>query len=135
MAKKIFVNLPVKDLNKSTTFFKQLGFTFNPDFSDENAACMIVSDDILVMLLTEPFFRFFTKKDISDATKTTEVIVSLSADSKAEVDNIIAQALAAGATSSKEAMDQGFMYQNGFEDLDGHLWEFVYMDPTAVPQG
>ncbi|KAA2238921.1 glyoxalase/bleomycin resistance/extradiol dioxygenase family protein [Chitinophaga agrisoli] len=133
MATKIFVNLPVKDLNKSMDFFGKLGYTFNPQYTNEQAACMIVSEDIYYMLLTEPFFKGFIKKEIADATKTTEVINCLSTDSRQEVDDIIGKATAGGATPYPEAKDYGFMYSHGFEDLDGHLWEYVFMDPNAAP--
>lgn len=132
MATKIFVNLPVKDLNKSVEFFTKLGFKFNPQFTDENATCMIVGEDIFVMLLVEGFFKTFTHKAISDATKSTEVIVSLSADGRQEVDRMIGKAVAAGATTPNEPKDYGTMYQHGFQDLDGHLWEIFYMEPGAV---
>ena len=132
MATKIFVNLPVKDLNRSVEFFTKLGFKFNPQFTDENATCMIVGGDIFVMLLVEGFFKTFTHKAISDATKSTEVIVSLTADSRQEVDRMIGKAVAAGATTPNEPKDYGTMYQHGFQDLDGHLWEIFYMEPSAV---
>lgn len=135
MATQIFVNLPVKDLNKSIEFFTKLGYTFNPEFTDENATCMIVSENIFVMLLVEPFFKTFTKKEISDATKTTEAIICLSADSREKVDEMINNALEAGATTPNDKQDQEFMYGHGFQDLDGHLWEFMFMDPSAMQQG
>jgi uncharacterized protein len=134
-ADKIFVNLPVKDLNKSVEFFTKLGFDFNPQFTDENATCMIISEHIFVMLLVEDFFKTFTKKEITDATKSTEVIVSLSAESKENVEGLVKKALAAGGKASSEPMDQGFMYQWGFQDLDGHLWELIYMDQSVINQG
>lgn len=134
MPTKIFVNLPVKDLNKSVDFFTKLGYKFNAQFTNENATCMIVSEDIFVMLLVEKFFRTFTKKEIADATKSTEAIVCLSADNREEVDNIISKAISAGATTPNEKQDQGFMYGWGFQDLDGHLWEYMYMDPAAINQ-
>jgi predicted lactoylglutathione lyase len=135
MATKIFVNLPVKDLNKSVEFFTKLGYTFNPQFTDENATCMIVSDDIFVMLLVEKFFKKFTKKEISNASQTTEVILALSADSREKVDEMVKKAVEAGATTPNEKQDQGFMYGWGFQDLDGHLWEVMYMEPSALQQG
>ena len=131
MAKQIFVNLPVKDLRRSVTFFTALGYRFNPQFTDENATCMIVSDDIFVMLLVEPFFKTFTKKAVADATKSTEVRVCFSCDSRAEVDDLVRKARAAGGTSPSEPQDHGFMYQHGYQDPDGHLWELVYMEPSA----
>ncbi|MFD0679276.1 MULTISPECIES: VOC family protein [unclassified Paenibacillus] len=133
-ADKIFVNLPVKDLNKTVDFFTTIGFEFNPQFTDENATCMVISEHIFVMLLVEPFFKTFTQKDIIDATKSTEAIIALSADSREKVDEIVNKALAAGGTPSKEPMDHGFMYSWSFQDIDGHLWELVYMDESAVNQ-
>ena len=133
MDTKIFVNLPVKDLNRSIEFFTKLGYTFNAQFTNENATCMNVSDNIFVMLLTENFFKTFTKQPISDAQKSTEVIICLSAESKQVVDEMIFKAVAAGATTPNEKQDQGFMYGHGFQDLDGHLWEFMWMDMNAVP--
>jgi predicted lactoylglutathione lyase len=135
MATKIFVNLPVKDLNRSMAFFKRLGFTFNPQFTDETAACMVISDDIYAMLLTHGKFKEFTKKEIADATKTTEVLTCLSRDSRDEVNTLVDTALRAGATETREPMDHGFMFGRSFDDLDGHIWEIMYMDPSAVAQG
>ncbi|MDF2659310.1 MAG: extradiol dioxygenase [Paenibacillus sp.] len=133
-ADQIFVNLPVKDLNQTIEFFTKVGFEFNPEYTDENAACMIVSDHIFVMLLVEEFFKNFTKKEIADSTKTTEVIVALSADSKEQVNEIVNRALAAGGTVSNEPMDQGFMYGWSFQDINGHLWELMYMDMSGGGQ-
>jgi uncharacterized protein len=133
MSRKIFVNLPIKNMERSQAFFKSLGFTFNPQFTNEQGACMVVSDDIFVMLLVEPFFQTFTKKPIADATKVTEVLMCLSAESRAEVDALVKKALAAGGTSPNPPQDHGFMYGHGFTDLDGHVWELAYMDMTAVP--
>jgi len=132
MAKKIFVNLPVKDLSKSMDFFKKLGFSFNPQFTDETAACMVVSEDIYTMLLTHAKFGEFTKKKIADATKTTEVLTCLSMDTRGEVDTLVDTALGAGASEAREPMDYGFMYGRSFNDLDGHIWEIIHMDPSAV---
>lgn len=129
MATKIFVNLPVKDLNQSVEFFTSLGFQFNPQFADETATCMIVSEDIFVMLLTEAKFKTFTPKAICDATKSTEVLVCLSSESRAAVDEMVRKAVAAGGTTYNEPQDHGFMYGHGFQDLDGHIWELVYMEP------
>ncbi len=134
MATKIFVNLPVKDLNESIAFFTKLGFTFNPQFTDETATCMIVGEDIFVMLLTEAKFKTFTPKALSDATKATEVIVSLSAESREKVAEMIRKAVAAGGTTYNEPQDYGFMIQHGFQDLDGHIWEIVWMDPATINQ-
>jgi len=132
MPTKIFVNLPVKDLNRSIEFFTKLGFKFNPQFTDENATCMIVGEDIFVMLLVENFFKTFTKKEIADATKSTEAIIALSADSREQVDEMINKAIKAGGKTPKEKQDQGWMYEQGFQDLDGHLWEMIWMDPAAI---
>lgn len=126
---QIYVNLPVKDLERSKTFFGALGFAFNPQFSDENAACMIVSHDhIYVMLLAEPFFQTFTSKKIADARTSAEVLLCLSRDSRAAVDDMAARAVAAGGSIPREAQDHGFMYQHAFEDPDGHIWELAYME-------
>lgn len=132
MSRKIFVNLPIKNMERSQAFFKSLGFSFNPQFTNEQGACMVVSDDIFVMLLVEPFFQTFTRKPIADATKVTEVLVCLSAESRAEVDELVRKALAAGGTSPNPPQDHGFMYGHGFTDLDGHIWELAYMDPAHV---
>ncbi len=133
MARKIFVNLPIKDMEASQAFFRALGFSFNAQFTNEQGACMIVGDDIFVMLLVEPFFQTFIKKPISDAKKATEVLVCLSCDSRAEVDELVKKALAAGGTAPNAPQDHGFMYAHGFDDIDGHVWELVWMDPAAVP--
>ena len=124
----IFVNLPVQDLEASKTFFSALGYQFNPAFTDENAACMVISESIFVMLLVKPFFQQFTTKAIADAQASTEVITCLSADSRKAVDALVDKALAAGAREPQPARDYGFMYQRGFQDLDGHLWEIAHMD-------
>lgn len=132
MATKIFVNLPVKDLNKTIEFFTKLGFTFNPQFTDENATCMIVGEDIFVMLLVEKFFKIFTKKEICDTIKDTEVIIALSAESREKVDQMINKVIEAGGRESKEPQDHGWMYGRSFQDINGHLWEIIYMDESAV---
>jgi len=134
MATQIFLNLPVKNLNASIEFFTQLGFRFNQQFTDENATCMIVSDTIYVMLLVEPFFQSFTTKAIADATRSTEVIIALSADNREAVDTLVEKALAAGGKPLKEIQNPEFMYARNFQDLDGHHWEVMYMDPAAVQQ-
>ena len=131
---KIFVNLPVKDLKKSIDFFTKIGFEFNTQFTNENATCMVISDNIFVMLLVEDYFKTFTKKEISDATKSTEVIVALSAESKEKVNEIVNKALAAGGKPSNNPIDQGFMYGWSFQDIDGHLWEIMYMDESIIDQ-
>jgi predicted lactoylglutathione lyase len=135
MSTKIFVNLPVKHLNKSTDFFGKLGFTFNPQFSDERAACMVLSDDIFVMLLTEPYFKTFTPKAVCDATKNTEVLTALSCETRGKVDDLVRKAVAAGGTTYSKPKEYGFMYQHGFQDRDGHIWELIYMEPGAVEKG
>lgn len=132
MSQKIFVNLPVKDLNRSIEFFTKLGYSFNPKFTDQNATCMIVSDEIYVMLLTEQFFKTFTNKEISDAKKSTEVLISLTADNKEEVNEFMKKALDAGGKEPREPQDHGWMYGRSFEDLDGHIWEIFYMDESAL---
>jgi len=132
MATQIFVNLPVHSLKRSVDFFTALGFTFNPKFTNENGTCMIVGENIFVMLLVKPFFQSFTPKELCDASKQTEVIVTLSRDSRAGVDSLVAKAVAAGASTPRPPQDHGFMYQHGFHDLDGHVWELVWMDPAAA---
>jgi predicted lactoylglutathione lyase len=134
MARKIFVNLPVKDLKQSMTFFGKLGFTFNKQFTDETGACMVVSDDIYAMLLTQNKFKAFTPKQICDATSSTEVLVCLSAGSREEVNDIVRKAVAAGGTTYNDPQDYGFMYGHGFQDLDGHIWELAFMEPSAIKQ-
>ena len=131
MSTKIFVNLPVKDLRKSVEFFTKVGYSFNPQFTDDNATCMVISDDIYVMLLVEPFFKTFTSKEIVDATKATEVLVALSCDSREEVDTLVDRALEAGGTQVGQ-QDHGFMYNRSYADLDGHIWEILWMDPAHV---
>lgn len=133
MPQHIYVNLPVKDLERSKAFFAALGFDFNPQFSDDKAACMVVSDTIYVMLLAEPFFAGFTDKPIADAHRSTEVLVCLSRDSRAGVDELVAKAKAAGGAVRRAPQDLGFMYGHGFEDPDGHIWEQSYMDMSAMP--
>ncbi|SFH13323.1 hypothetical protein SAMN05216299_10128 [Nitrosospira sp. Nsp14] len=132
MGTKIFVNLPVKHLGKSVEFFTKLGFEFNPQFTDETATCMIVAEDIFVMLLTEEKFKLFTPKKICDATQSTEVLVCLSRESREKVDEMVRSAVAAGGATYNEPQDHGFMYGHGFQDLDGHIWELIHMDPSAM---
>jgi uncharacterized protein len=134
MNRKIFVNLPVKNLNASISFFKQIGFSLNPQFTDDTAACMVVSEDIFVMLLTLDKFKTFTPKQISDSTKTTEVLVCLSCENRGEVDDLVRKAVAAGGSTYNDPQDYGFMYGHGFQDIDGHIWELAYMDPSANQQ-
>ena len=132
MSRKIFINLPVKDLKKSMSFFTAIGFVNNPQFTDDTAACMVVSEDIYVMLLTHPKFAGFTPKPIVDATRNTEVLNALSYDSRAEVEDVVRKAVAAGGSTYAEPKDHGFMFQHGFQDPDGHIWEAFWMDPKAV---
>jgi hypothetical protein len=135
MATKIFVNLPVKDLKRSVGFFNKLGYSVNPQFTDETAACLIVSEDIHVMLLTHAKFKEFTPKAICDATKSTEVLVCLSCESREQVNGMVRTAIANGGTKYAEPKDYGFMYQHGFQDPDGHIWELIHMEPSAMNQG
>lgn len=128
--KEIYVNLPVKDLEKSKGFFNSLGFEFHPEMMDEKGACMIAGENIFVMLLTEPFFKTFTKKELTDATSNTEVITAISADSREAVDEMVNKALAAGGKASNDKMDDEYMYGWSFQDLDGHLWEVMYMEQS-----
>ena len=135
MTTQIFVNLPVKNLPQSVAFFTALGFSFNPQFTDETATCMVVSDSIFVMLLTHEKFKGFTPKPIADATQSTEVLVCLSAENREQVDDTVRKAVAAGGSTYNKPQDHGFMYAHGFQDLDGHIWEFAYMDLSAFPAG
>ena len=132
MPTKIFVNLACRDLKRSKAFFEALGFSFNPTFTNDSGACMVIGENIFARLLAEEFFRSFTRKAIADATKTTEVLTCLSRDSRAEVDALVDAALAAGGTKPREPADHGFMYERSFEDPDGHIWEIMWMDPSAV---
>ena len=130
--RKVFVNLPVKDLDKAVDFFTRLGFEFNPQFTDENATCMVLSDEAFVMLLVEDFFKTFTKKDLPDATTQVGTIMALSAPSRAAVDELVNEALLAGGQPANDPMDHGFMYAWSFHDLDGHLWEVFWMDESTI---
>ena len=131
-SRMIFVNLAVRDLKKSMAFFSKLGFEFNPKFTDDNAACMIVSDQASVMLLAEPFFKGFTKRELCDTSRQTEGLFALSCASRAEVDEMVNKAVAAGGSHAMPAQDHGFMYGWSFYDLDGHHWEPMWMDPKAA---
>lgn len=132
-SRKIFVNLAVKDLDRSVQFFTKLGFTFDPRFTDEQATCMIVSDEAFVMLLVEGRFQDFTKKELADPARQTEAIMAVSAESRAQVDELADTALASGGSAANEPIDMdGFMYGRSFQDPDGHLWEVVWMDPAAL---
>ncbi len=131
MHSQIFVNLPVKDLKRSVDFFTKLGYTFNPQFTDENATCMILGDNLFVMLLVEKFFGSFTNKGITDTSKSTEVLTCVSCDNREQVDSLVSKARAAGGKVPRQAQDHGFMYSHGYEDLDGHTWELIHM--TGMP--
>jgi len=133
MAKKIFINLPVADLQKAMTFYTEIGFTNNPQFTDETAACMVLTDEIYVMLLTHLKFKEFTKKEIGNAFTMASVINSLSVDGEDEVNTMAEKALSAGGKETNAPKDYGFMQQRSFQDLDGHLWEVLYMDVTKFP--
>ncbi|MFF8102025.1 VOC family protein [Streptomyces sp. NPDC016640] len=128
----IFVNLPVNDLDASKKFFTELGYSINAQFSDETAASVEISDTIVAMLLTRPKYAEFTKKEIVDATRSSEVLLALSAESREKVDELVEKAVAAGGSVTGETQDHGFMYGRAFDDLDGHTWEVVWMDPAAV---
>ncbi|ALI34862.1 Glyoxalase-like domain protein [Candidatus Nitrosocosmicus oleophilus] len=132
MTTKIFVNLPVKDLNRAVEFFTKLGFKFNPQFTDKNATCMIISEDIFVMLLVEEFFKTFTKKEICNTSKNIEAIIALSAESRENVDEMINKAIEAGGIEPRKPQDHGWMYDRAFEDIDGHLWEITYMNKSSL---
>jgi uncharacterized protein len=130
-SRKIFVNMAVRDLKKSMQFFSTLGFQFNPKFTDDNAACMIVNDEAFVMLLSEPFFKTFTKRQPCDTTRNTEGLFALTCGSREEVDHLVKHAVAAGGTHAMEPQDHGFMYGWSFYDPDGHHWEVFWMDPSV----
>jgi predicted lactoylglutathione lyase len=133
-AKSMFVNLPVKDLKKSVEFFTKVGFEFNPNFTDDNATCMVIGENIYSMLLVEEYFKTFIKKEISDASKTTEVLIALMVESREKVDKLVNSAIDAGGNIANDTQDLGFMYQRSFLDLDGHQWEIGFMDESAIPQ-
>ena len=135
MISKIFVNLPVKDLEKSMTFFRAIGFSFNPQFTDKTAACMVISNEIYAMLLTHDKVKQFTGKQIADAHKTTEVLTALAVESKAKVNELVDKALKAGSHEPRPPQDYGFMFGRSFEDPDGHIWEVFWMDPSHVQKG
>lgn len=127
MHSRIFVNLPVADMAKSQAFFKALGYSFNPDFSSDQGASLVLGENLFAMLLVHDFFNTFTDKPVADANKTTEVLVCLACDSREQVDTLVARAVAAGGKAPRQPQDHGFMYGHGFEDLDGHIWELVHM--------
>ena len=133
MAVDLFVSMGVRDLARSRAFFSALGFSFNPQFSGDKTLCIVVADNILVMLLQDSFFQTFTDKQVADAKQCVEMALGLARDSRAAVDDIVARAVAAGGRALGVAQDYGFMYQHGFEDLDGHTWDFSYWDSTAQP--
>ncbi len=134
MPKAIFVNLPCEDLRRSKTFFEALGFSFNPQFTNDEAACLVISDAIYAMLHTPASFRRFTRKPIADAHKTTEALLALQVESKEKVDGLMSKALVAGGLEPREPENHGFMYGRTFEDPDGHIWEVFWMDSKAMPQ-
>jgi predicted lactoylglutathione lyase len=134
MASKIFLNLAVKGLKKSIDFFTTLGFSFNPQFTDEHATCMIIGENIFVMLVTEQRFKDFTKKEICNAHKNTEVLIAIDVDSREKVDEMVKTAVDAGGSIYMEPQDHGWMYGHSFADLDGHQWEIMYMDENAIPK-
>jgi predicted lactoylglutathione lyase len=133
-AKSMFINLPVKDLKKSVKFFTKVGFEFNPNFTDDNATCMVIGENIYSMLLVEEYFKTFIKKEISDTSKTTEVLIALMVESRDKVDKLVNSAIDAGGNIANDTQDLGFMYQRSFLDLDGHQWEIGFMDESAIPQ-
>jgi uncharacterized protein len=132
MHTQIYVNLPVKDLPKSRAFFESMGYTFNPEWSNEQGACLVLGEHLFAMLLTQEFFATFTSKSIGDAKQASEVINCLACESRAVVDALVSKAVAAGGTTSKAAIDHGFMYIHGYQDLDGHLWELMAMTPAGA---
>lgn len=133
MFRQIFVNLPIQDMARSRVFFEAMGLTFNPRFTNEQGACLEIGENFYAMLLVEPFFQGFTTKPICNAHQATEVLLALSVDSRAEVEEVVRKAVAAGATTPNAPQDHGFMFQHGFADLDGHQWEVFWMDEAAAP--
>ncbi|MBB6669419.1 VOC family protein [Cohnella nanjingensis] len=133
-ANHVYVNLPVKDLNRTKEFFSSIGFEFNPQFSDDKSACMVINDNTFVQMLAESYFRTFVDKPVADVASAAGGIIALSADSREHVDELADKALTAGGKQFKEPADHGFMYVRSFEDLDGHLWEIAYMDMSAMSQ-
>ena len=135
MVRQIFVNMPVKDLNKTIEFFSKLGFKFNPQFTDENATCMIIDKDAFAMLLVDKFFKtFIPDKEICDTRTSAETLVALTAENRVKVDEMINRAVAAGGTEYRKAQDYGWMYGRAFQDINGHVWEIFYMDESAMPE-
>ncbi|MFM0547062.1 glyoxalase/bleomycin resistance/extradiol dioxygenase family protein [Paraburkholderia strydomiana] len=135
MHKQIFVNLAVDKLDRSKAFFSALGFNFDLRFTNDQAACLILGENLYAMLLVKDLFKSFTRKSLCDPKESTEALVGLSCDSRGEVDALVAKALAAGGTAPRAPQDYGFMYGHGFEDIDGHIWELIYMDPNAKAPG
>jgi len=133
METQIFLNLPVKDLNKSIQFFTELGFTFNPKFTDDKATCMIIGDKSFAMLIIEEFYKTFTHKEICDAGKSSEVLISVSVENREKVDEIISKVIKAGGSEYMEVKDHGWMYHRSFLDLDNHHWEVFFMDESQFP--
>ena len=131
-SRKLFVNLAIADLPRTTAFWKRLGFTFNPQFTDENATCMILSEEAYVMWLVRPFFQTFTKTQICDSSTASETLLCISAESRAAVDELVNTALSAGGSPAMPPMDMGFMYGWSFYDIDGHHWEVMWMDPSHI---
>ncbi|TQF74579.1 glyoxalase [Rhodococcus spelaei] len=133
MSRMLFANLPVSDVTATRKFFDGLGFEFNETFSDEHTLSMVVNDMTTVMFLEEPRFRDFIADEICDTARAREVLMCVSADSRAEVDTLVDAAVDAGGSAWMEPQDQGFMYGRAFRDLDGHVWEVMWMDPSAIP--
>ena len=133
MASQLFLNLPVQDLQRSVGFFTALGFTFNPDFTDENATCMVVNENAYVMLLVEAYFKTFTAKEVASTKGSAEAIIAYSVGSREAVDQAVRTALNNGGSASQDVQDYGFMYSHSFQDPDGHLWEVFWMDPAGPP--
>ncbi|MFN7152324.1 MAG: VOC family protein [Acidovorax sp.] len=135
MHKQIFVNLPIENMARSQAFFRALGYDFNPDFTNDQGACLVVGENLFVMLLVKDFYQTFTSKAIADARTMSEVLVCFSCDSREEVDALVAKAVAAGGITLRPAQDLGFMYSQSFDDLDGHAWEFVHMQDASKALG
>ena len=134
MSRMMFVNLPVRDLKQTVGFWTGLGFTFNPQFTDDSSTCMVISDHACVMLLTDELFSTFTTRPVADATAHTEAILALSAESREEVDRLVDTAVTTGGSAANATQDEGYMYGRSFHDPDGHLWEVLYMDPAALEE-
>lgn len=132
-SRQLFVNLAVKDLAASMRFFEKLGFAFDPRFTNEEAACLVIGEGAYAMLLVEDFFRTFTRRAICDNATSTEALLALSCSSRAEVDRMVMTAVESGGTHAMAAQDRGFMYAWSFYDPDGHHWEVFWMDPSSPP--